>query len=187
MICDDSSAEPGRVLDDIQRRLEEQARPAKRSKNRTSPCKLPLPVSGGIGRRNRRRRARPPNAEARRCPSPTPPKSTSWRNGRDPPTVGPVFKCVDCRVWYTLAAQSQNHLASDGYEFHVIRGSPVYWCGVFRRTLQTSNDFGTHLPSKDHWRRFDQLTRKRPTVKVPTKVNKAASIVDSVPRELYHE
>ena len=185
--CDDSPDEPGRALGDIQRRIEEEVRPAKRSKKRTSPCKPPLPVSGGIGHRNRRRRARPPNAEARRCPSPTPPKSTSWRNGRDPPTVGPVFKCVDCRVWYTLAAQYQNHLASKEHEFHVSRGSRVYWCGVCRRTLRTSNDFATHLASKGHWSRFDRLTRERPTVKVPTNVNKAASILDSVPREFQHE
>ena len=187
VICDDTPVDSsGGVLADIERRHQEQKRAQERARD-NQQRRTPLPASGRIGRRRRRTRARPPNAEARRCPSPQPPASNSWRNGRDPPRDRPVFKCIDCRVWYTLAPQYHNHLASYEHEFYVSRGSHIYWCGVCRRTLLTSNDFNTHLASKDHWRCYSRLIRERPKVKVPTRLNKCASAVDSIPQEFQHE
>ena len=187
VICDDTPVDScGGVLAEIERRHQEQRPAKKRSSDKKQP-RTPLPASGRIGRRRRRTRARPPNAEARRCPSPEPLKSTSWRNGREPPRDRPVFKCVDCRVWYTFAPQYHNHLASYEHEFYVSRGSHIYWCGLCRRTLLTSNDFNTHLASKAHWRCHSRLIRERPKVKVPTSVNKFASAVASVPHEFQHE
>lgn len=155
---------------------------AEREKNRSGP--LPLPARGGIERRRHRHRtrARPPNADARRCPSPGHDNSPSfWRNGRNPPTNCAVYKCIDCKLWFTHAAFYHNHIASDEHEFKVGAGSRIYWCGICRRTLLTSNDHNIHLESKNHWRRYRELTRERTKLKIPSKVNELERAADSLP------
>lgn len=182
----DKYAEPGSALDEIVRRHREQAsNGAGVQKKQEGPT--PLPVSGRIGRRRRRTRSRPPNADARRCPSPGHDNSTSfWRNGCNQPNDRPAYKCIDCRVWYSFAPQYHNHLASHVHEFNVRRGSQVYWCGICRRTLLTSNDFNIHLAVKTHWASYAKLTGSRQTAKLPKQLNQMVSAADCIPVAFRH-
>ena len=183
VVCDDKPSNPSDVRTHLDRD-EDVARNLHATLERRA---RPLPVVGGI-RRNRRSRsrARPPSAEARRCPSPQHEKRASfWTNGRNPPANTPVYKCIDCRVWFTHPGPYHNHLGSHLHEFKVGSGSQVYWCGICRRTLLTSNDHRIHLESRNHWRRVRQLASHRTSVNIPNSVRQEISAVDGVPPEFF--
>lgn len=127
-----------------------------------------LPVQGGIQRiRRGRSRSRRPCAAALRTPSPSLDKKSHWRNGRDPPTTSPAYKCIDCRVWYTRPANYQNHITSTAHRFYVNKGSGVPWCAICRETKPNLHDFEKHVESQKHWKKYRTLIAAGTRVSVP--------------------
>ena len=148
----------------------------------------PLPVVGGITRNRRSRsRARRPNAEARRCPSPSHDSSPSfWSNGKNPPTDAPAYKCVDCRVWYSHAPHYHNHLTSKIHGFTVRRGSQFHWCGICRRAFPQLNDIDIHLQSKNHWKAIGEACAPQIRANVSREVIHRLCLRDGIPLKFSH-
>ena len=177
---------PLRVTGDLAAAIREDTRVARELYSRLEQ-RQPLPAVGGITRHRSRSRARRPNAEARRCPSPSHDNSASfWTNGKNPPTDAPAYKCVDCRVWYSHAPHYHNHITSRIHGFNVRRGSQLHWCGVCRRVFPQLNDIDIHLNSKNHWKAVAAASIPQLRANVSREVIHRLCLRDGIPRRFSH-